>query len=182
MIDAGRVCWVVTGAGHFLRETAEFLEQHARSLSADIFFTRAAREVAERYALRERLERSAERFFQESGYSASQSIFFSSRLYRLLVIAPATSNTVAKCAMGIADSLASTFFAQAGKSGVPTLILPSDAEREIVSVTPSGRKISVVPRPIDLHWAEELKDADKFPGVFVEPSISDLKSRLNLLP
>lgn len=82
--------------------------------------------------------------------------------------------------MGIADSLASNFFAQAGKSGVPTLILPTDGEREIASITPSGREIKVIPRPIDLRWTEELKDAGKFPGVSVGLSIPDLRSLLSL--
>lgn len=176
MRDDGRICWVVTGAGHFLREVTEMLESVSGSLSVDLFFTRAAREVAARYALRERLENAAESFYHENDYSAGQSIYFSSGRYRLLVIAPATSNTVAKCAMGVADSLASNFFAQAGKCGVPTVVLPTDGEREIVSATPSGKEIKVTPRPIDLKWTDELKENDKFPGVSVALSICDLKS------
>jgi flavoprotein len=74
---------------------------------------------------------------------------------------------VAKCALGIADSLASNFFAQAGKSGVPIFVLPTDAEEEITSVTPSGKKISVRPRPIDLARTDELA---RFPGVTVVKS------------
>lgn len=176
MSDGGRICWVLTGAGHFLREVAEMLESVSSSLPVDLFFTRAAREVVARYALRERLENLTDRFFYENDYSSGQSIYFSSGRYSLLVIAPATSNTVAKCAMGIADSLASNFFAQAGKSGVPIIVLPTDGVREVVSVTPSGRAIKITPRPVDLRWAEELQDREKFPGVSVALSISDLKS------
>lgn len=176
MNDGRRICWVVTGAGHFLREVTEFLEGDCNTRPVDLFFTRAAREVVARYALRERLENAADRFYHENDYSAGPSIYFSSGRYGLLVIAPATSNTVAKCAMGIADSLASNFFAQAGKCGVPIIVLPTDGEREVVSVTPSGREIKIIPRPIDLKWTEELKDGDRFPGVSVALSISDLKS------
>ena len=178
MSDGDRICWVVTGAGHFLREVAEVLEGVSGSLPVDLFFTRAAREVAARYALRERLESSADRFFYENDYSAGQSIYFSSGRYRVLAIAPATSNTVAKCAMGIADSLASNFFAQAGKSCVPIVVLPTDGGRGIVSVTPSGKEIEITPRPVDLHWIEELKDCEKFPGVSVPLAISALLSCL----
>jgi len=173
-IKKERVCWVVTGAGHFLREAAEILESLPRACTVDLFFTRAAREVAACYGLRERLERAAEQSYYEGDYSAGHSIYFSSGRYRTLVIAPATANTTAKCALGIADSLASNFFAQAGKSGVPIIILPTDAESEILSVTPSGKTISVTPRPVDLLRTAELSDARAFPGVSVALSAKSL--------
>lgn len=173
-----RICWVATGAGHFLRETAEMIDALSGRLSVDLFFTRAAREVVTRYGVKERLERAAERCFYEGDYSAGQSIYFSSGRYRALVVAPATANTVAKCALGIADSLASNFFAQAGKSGVPIIVLPTDGEGEIDSVTPSGKTIRVTPRPIDLYWTKELSNGEKFPSVAVALSIADLVSFL----
>lgn len=155
MNESARICWVVTGAGHFLREVTEFLEGES-SLCVDLFFTRAGLEVASRYQLRERLEAACADSGRETDFSASGSVYFSSGRYRLLVIAPATANTVAKCALGVADSLASNFFAQAGKSRVPIVILPTDLEPEVVSVTPSGRDIAVFPREVDLRRVEEL--------------------------
>lgn len=181
MSENNRVCWVVTGAGHFLRESAEILEEISGSVPVDLFFTRAAREVVARYGLRERMERAAEKTLTEGDYSAYQSVYFSSGRYRVLVIAPATANTAAKCALGIADSLASTFFAQAGKSSVQTILLPTDTDKEILSVTPSGKNVKVLPRPVDFQRIAELADEDNFPGVSVAHSADHLRQIISAL-
>ncbi|MDR1915550.1 MAG: flavoprotein [Synergistaceae bacterium] len=155
------ICWVITGAGHLLAETVEYLLS-IDFCTVDLHLTRAGREVALRYGQMDRLKSSGREIFFETDASSSRLIFFSSGRYDALVIAPATSNTVAKCALGIADSMASNFFAQAGKSGIPIYILPTDTASEMTSVTPSGKKISVRPREIDLKYTDELS---RFPGV-----------------
>lgn len=167
------ICWVVTGAGHFLAESAEIIA--SIGCPVDLYFTRAGREVAARYAEMERLRSGARDVFFECDASSSGLIFFSSGRYGALVIAPATSNTAAKCVLGIADSLASNFFAQAGKSGTPIYILPTDVAPEMTSITPSGRSIKVRPRAIDLKYAEEL---ERFPGVTSARSPEELERLL----
>jgi flavoprotein len=152
---AVKICWVITGAGHFLSETADFLAK-APVAPVDLYFTRAGAEVSARYGVAERLGALGFSVRRESDFSSRDSIYFSSGRYGALVIAPATANTVAKCALGIADSLASNFFAQAGKSRIPIFILPTDGEERIVSVTPSGAKIDVRPRPVDFARIREL--------------------------
>ena len=166
-----KICWVITGAGHFLAETADFLSRRGPA-GVDLFFTRAAVEVSARYRATEKLESCGFGICRENDFSSGGVIYFSGGRYGALVIAPATANTVAKCALGIADSLASNFFAQAEKSGVPVFVLPTDCEENITSVTPSGRKIEVRPRPVDLARAEELS---RFPGVTVLRSPDELE-------
>jgi flavoprotein len=163
MADNKHICWVITGAGHFLAETACFLAG-AENISGDLYYTRAGREVAAMYRVTERIGESGFKIFYEDDFSSRGAIYFSGGRYGALVIAPATANTVAKCALGIGDSLASNFFAQAGKSSVPIFVLPTDSEREISSVTPSGGRIEVRPRPVDLARTEELS---RFRGVTV---------------
>ena len=170
-----KICWVVTGAGHFLDETADTLAS-LRDGRIDLYFTRAGAEVAAKYGLLKKLEACAGHTFRENDYSSGGAIYFAGGRYDALVIAPATANTVAKCALGVADSLASNFFAQAGKSGTPIIILPTDAETEIESTTISGRKIKIRPRPIDLQRTEELS---RFPGVTAVTSPDALRSVLN---
>ena len=46
--------------------------------------------------------------------------------YDLLIVSPATANTVAKIVTGISDSLVTNAVAQAGKGAVKTLIVPVD--------------------------------------------------------
>ena len=54
-------------------------------------------------------------------------------IYHTVVVAPATSNTVAKCAFGISDSLPTNMFAQAGKLGIPGIVFACDTEPVVVT-------------------------------------------------
>ncbi|MDR3355030.1 MAG: flavoprotein [Synergistaceae bacterium] len=166
------VCWVVTGAGHFLRESVELM---SRFDNVDVFMTRAAAEVAARYGVTAAIRSAARIAAEENDYSAAPLIRFSMGKYSVLVIAPATANTVAKCSLGIADSLASNFFAQAGKSGVPIAVLPTDAAEVASSLTPSGKIIKIRPRPVDLRHTDALS---KFPGVALARSVDDLNAAI----
>jgi len=56
---------------------------------------------------------------------------FSDGAYDALVIAPATANSIAKFASGIADSLITNLFAHAGKFHVPIIVLPTDIAPEV---------------------------------------------------
>ena len=164
-----RICWVITGAGHFLAETADFLStlrntRNSGDFTVDLFLTRAAVEVSARYGKTSIFEALGFTVCRENDFSSGDAIYFAGGRYDALVVAPATANTVAKCALGIADSMASNFFAQAGKSGVSIFVLPTDGEENIVSVTPSGRRIDVRPRPVDLKRLAELS---RFPGVTI---------------
>lgn len=173
-----RICWVITGAGHFLKESVDLidsLDSLAAGRAVDVFMTRAAKEVVTRYGVREKLEGGGRQVYHETDYSGNASIYFSGGRYERLVISPATSNTVAKCVLGIADSLASIFFAQAGKSDVPIIVLPTDVEPEMASPTPSGKTISVRPREIDLRHTDSLAG---FPGVVVVRSVAALRGAL----
>ena len=74
--------------------------------------------------------------------------------YHTLVIAPATSNTIAKMAYGFSDSLVSNLYAQAGKTRVPSIIFACDTAPEglnsIESEAPRENMVQVFPRKIDL--------------------------------
>ena len=54
-------------------------------------------------------------------------------IYHTVVVAPATSNTVAKCAFGISDTLPTNMFAQAGKLGIPGIVFACDTEPVVVT-------------------------------------------------
>ncbi len=51
-------------------------------------------------------------------------------LYKALIVAPATTNTIAKIVHGIADTLVTEAVSQAQKAGVPVYVLPTDVKPE----------------------------------------------------
>jgi len=156
-----RIAWAMTGAGHMLEQCVEVLLNLER---ADVFLSRAAEEVLQMYALRERIGASPKRLYADTRFSSPVVGRFSGGSYSVLVIAPATSNSVAKFVHGISDTLVTNLFAQAGKAGVPIIVFPTDLAPEVVSVIPRGESIKLYPRPIDL---ENTKKLGTFAGVRV---------------
>ena len=163
-----RIAWAITGAGHLLAECAERLLCYDR---VDVFLSHAAEEVTRMYHLQEHLQRPGVRIRRETLASSPAVAGFANGVFRVLVVAPATSNSVAKFVYGISDSLVSNLFAQAGKSRVPIIVLPTDVAPEVDSPGPRGDLIKVYPRPIDLENTDKLR---RFPGVTVVADMAEM--------
>lgn len=166
-----RIAWGLTGAGHFLPEVTELLKQTDK---VDLFVSRAAHEVLKMYRLEELLSCGKRVFFEKKASSPAASKVFAGN-YRLVVIAPATSNSVAKFVCGISDTLVTNLFAQAGKAQVPLLVLPTDVASKMISRAPGGM-VSVYPRQIDLENTDRLKS---FAGITVVKNMWELEKCLN---
>ena len=144
--------WALTGSGHFFTECLTLI----RSLPAvDLFISKAAAEVIRMYKENFDLPTST-RLFRDTTASAAPVGRFYSGAYHTLVLAPATSNTVAKCVLGISDNLATNVFAQAGKCRVPTIVFACDTAPELETEAPKGM-VKVFPRRVDLEHTERLK-------------------------
>lgn len=163
-----RIAWAITGAGHWLAECADRLLRYE---NVDVYLSRAAEEVVRMYHLQDRLQGPGVRVRRETMASSPAVAGFARGVYRVLVVAPATSNSVAKFVHGISDSLVTNLFAQAGKSRVPIIVLPTDLAPEMESFGPRGGLIKVYPRPIDLENTAKLRS---FPGVTVVSSVEEM--------
>jgi len=140
------VAWGITGAGHFMEETLEVFLRMKKELdvAVTVYLSRAGEEVAKMYGVFRRLRKVApggyyqEIFLErEEGFSFPKAGRFASGRYSVFIISPASSNTVAKMALGICDTLVTAAFAQAVKSRVPVLIVPTDySEGEVVTTLP----------------------------------------------
>jgi flavoprotein len=95
--------------------------------------------------------------------------------YSVLVIAPASSNSVAKFVYGISDTLGTNLFAQAGKSRIPVIVYPTDLEPIMDTLGPHGKPFKVYPRPIDLENTAKLRS---FAGVTVVNNHGELEQAL----
>jgi dihydromethanopterin reductase (acceptor) len=170
-----RIAWGITGAGHLLNECTNLLTQFDL---LDIFLSRAAEEVVRMYDVEAKLVHSGARVYAESKTLISTPVvarLFQGK-YSLLLVAPATSNTVAKFVYGLSDTLITNLFAQAGKSRVPIVVLPTDIAPEMDSVGPKGGLVKVYPRAIDLENTARLR---RFPGVTVVSDMRELEACLN---
>jgi flavoprotein len=167
-----RIAWGITGAGHYLKEVADLLQPIQ---DVDLFLSPAAEETIKRYRLGTMLSDANKRVFHDHAASAPEVSKLYLGYYRLAVVAPATSNSVAKFVYGISDSLVTNLFAHAGKARIPILVLPTDVAPELSSAAPGGT-VTVYPRQID---QENVRRLEAFEGVNVVKDIVSLRQCLN---
>ena len=163
--------WALTGSGHFFKECLDMIGSLEH---VDLFVTRAADEVVRMYKQELTLPKSA-RVFRDTTASAAPVGYFYYGVYHTLVLAPATSNTVAKCVFGISDTLATNVFAQAGKCRVPAIVFACDTAPELETEAPKGM-VKVFPRRIDLENTERLKS---FEATQVVETLAELGAALD---
>ena len=162
--------WALTGSGHFFKECLAAV----RALEdVDLFVSKAAGEVLRMYKQDLSLPKST-RIFRDTTPSSPPVGYFYYSVYHTLVLAPATSNTVAKCVYVISDNLSTNVFAQAGKCRVPVIVFACDTAPELETEAPKGM-VKVFPRRIDLENTERLKSFD---GTQVVETLSELEQAL----
>jgi dihydromethanopterin reductase (acceptor) len=151
-----RLAWCITGSGHFLEES---LAIAARLPNVDLFLSAAAEEVLPIYKLQIEALKPRFRVFRDKTASGVPVGMLYDDVYHTVVVAPATSNTVAKCAFGISDTLPTNMFAQAGKLGIPGIVFACDTEPVVVTKSPHDW-VTLRPRRIELNNVERLRDID----------------------
>lgn len=162
-----RFGWALTGSGHFFKECLALMQ---RLPDLDVFVSKAAAEVLRMYKQDLALPPDV-RIFKDTTASAAPVGNFYYGVYHTLILAPATSNTVAKCVAGISDNLATNVFAQAGKCRVPSIVFACDTAPEMDTEAPKGM-VKVYPRRIDLDNTERLKT---FEDTAVVETLADLE-------
>lgn len=161
-----KVAWGISGSGDRLPETVETMKQlkerYAGRVDIKVFLSRAGETVVKYYRLEGGLKKTFGRLWVEVD---ANSPFLAGQLqlgkFDFLLIAPATSNTVAKISLGIADSLLSNSAIMALKAYVPVYIMPSDLEEgESTTVLPSGKRIRLRIRREDAEHVRRLSTMD----------------------
>ena len=111
-MPAPRLAWAITGSGHYITECVEFL---LTLDNVDLFLSQAGEEVLKMYGFSLPELKNKLPVYRDKAASAPPVGLFYSGHYHTFVMAPTTSNTVAKCVLGIADTLTTNLYAQAGK-------------------------------------------------------------------
>ncbi|MDP4302741.1 flavoprotein [Leptothrix discophora] len=168
-----RFAWCLTGSGHGLHES---LELAARLPQVDLFLSAAGEEVLGIYEIPLDSLRKRFRVLRDKTASAVPVGRLYTDVYHTVIVAPATSNTVAKCAYGLSDTLPTNMFAQAGKLGIPGIVFACDTEPVVVTEAPHGW-VTLRPRRIELDNVERLRGIDH---ARVVASVDELEQALTL--
>lgn len=148
-----RLAWAISGSGHYLRESLGILSTIE---NVDVFLSKAAAEIIKQYGFQAQLDATGHKVYQDKTASSVPVELFYKGKYHTLVIAPATSNTIAKMAYGFSDSLVTNLYAQAGKTRVQSIVFACDTAPEVESEAPRDNMVKVYPRKIDLDNVEKL--------------------------
>jgi archaeoflavoprotein AfpA len=157
-----KVAWAITGSGDKIAETIGAMNnikhRYGDRLDIWVYLSKAGELILKWYGLEDELRRNFKRVMVETG--ANQP-FLAGDLqlgrFEFLLIAPASSNTVAKLAVGIADTLVTNSAIMAMKGSVPVYVMPSDY-KEGVTMTklPDGKSFRLRVRKEDAENAEKL--------------------------
>jgi len=172
-----RIAWGITGCGDYLEATIETMIalQKKYSLNIEVAFSKAGETVVNRYRLWDAVKQNFDKIFIEKDANTP---FLVGPLqlgkYDFLLLCPATANTTAKIAHGIADSLLTNCVAQAMKARIPIYIFPVDQKPgDIVTVLPGGKKLTLSMRDIDLKNANKLRHMK---GITILSTLKDIES------
>jgi len=172
-----RIAWGLTGCGDYLEESIETVITLKKKygLSVDVVFSKAGETVVNYYGLWGTVKTNFDRILIEKDANTP---FLVGPLqlgkYGFLLLCPATANTTAKIVHGIADSLLTNCVAQAIKAEIPVYIFPADQKLgKIVTVLPSGKKLTLSMRDIDLENTNKLR---KMKGIIVLSDPKDIES------
>ncbi len=174
-----RLAWAITGSGHYIEECLDFM---LTLDDVDVYLSLAGEEVLLMYGIKLEDIRKKFHVYRDKTASAPPVGHFYKGHYHTFVMAPTTSNTVAKCVLGIADSLVTNLYSQAGKCKVPSIVYPCDIAPEMETTAPGG-KVMVYPRKIDLEGTAKLRTFEYTTVVeSVDELIVKVKERLQSLP
>jgi len=155
-----KIAWGITGSGDLMPETVAAMSALRESHDVEItaVLSKAAVKVVRWYKLTETVESFTKSVLVEEDANTP---FIVGKLqigrFDCFVVAPATANTVAKIAHGIADTIITNAVAQTAKSDTPIYILPVD-QREGTTVTtrPGGEKLELAIRAVDIANSRAL--------------------------
>lgn len=107
-------------------------KEFAVTFDIHVYLSKAATTVLKYYKLENELKTNFERIFTEVDPNTPfLAGWLQERKYELLIIAPATSNTVAKIASKIADTMLTNAVAMGLKALAPIYIMPTDLEEGV---------------------------------------------------
>jgi archaeoflavoprotein AfpA len=172
-----RILWGITGSGDSLTESVETMIalKNKYCLNIDVASSKAGLLVIKWYKLWNVIKQNFNKVYIEE---TANTPFLIGPIqlgkYAFLLICPATANTTAKIAHGIADSLLTNCVSQAIKAGVPIFIFPVDQKLgKVTTSLPNGENLTLSIRKVDVKNAEKLKRMD---GITVLSNLSETES------
>jgi len=157
-----KVVWGISGSGDRIRETTavmmEMNKKYEDRVDIRVYVSKAGDQVLKYYKLFPEMEVDFDKIWVEINANAP---FLAGQIqmgqYDFMLIAPATSNTVAKISLRIADTMLTNAAIMSQKVWLPLYIMPSDLkEGEVITTLPNGKDLKLIIRKEDVEHVEKL--------------------------
>ncbi len=161
-----KVAWGITGAGDkiadFIEEMKEIQQDYLDTVDIQVFISKAADQVLKFYRLENDLRQSFNKVRLEVNSNAPfLAAWMQMRKYEFLLIAPATSNTVAKLATGISDTMLTNAAVMSLKAFVPVYVAPTDyKEGTVYTKLPNGNQMKLRVRKEEVEQVKQLRQME----------------------
>lgn len=161
-----KVAWAITGAGDKIAEFIEVMKQvkkeHEATVDIHVFVSKAGETVLKFYNLESSIRQSFEKVQVEiNANSPFLAAWMQNRKYEFLLIAPATSNSVAKIANGIGDTMITNAALMSLKAFVPVYIAPTDYKEGIcITKLPNGKEMKLRVRKEEVEQVKKLQSME----------------------
>jgi len=181
-VGVRKVAWGITGSGDRLSEIVgemRRIKERYGEVEIRVFLSKAGERVVKMYKLWDELgDAFGDLLVEQDPNTPFLAGALQTGVYEFFLIAPATSNTVAKLVVGIADSLITNSAIQALKvyPPVPVYVMPCDlAEGFVVTRLPTGKELKLrirredvenVRRLMGMEGVKVLKGVDELWAVF----------------
>ncbi len=158
-----KVAWGITGGGDKIAEILEVMKdlkkQSQDMVEIQVFLSKAAETMLKFYRLEDDLKQNFEKVTVElNSNSPFLAAWLQIRKYEFLLIAPASSNTVAKIVNGIGDTLLTNAAIMSLKAFVPIYVLPTDYKESIVyTKLPNGKEMKLRVRKEEAEQVRKLE-------------------------
>jgi len=175
-----KVAWGITGAGDKIAEYIDAMKkiqkEYEDTVEIQVFLSKAADLVLKYYRLEDDLKQNFSKVRIELNSNAPfLAAWMQMRKYEFLLIAPATSNTVAKIANGIGDTMLTNATIMSLKAFAPVYVAPTDyKEGTVYTKLPNGKEMKLRVRKEEVDQVKKIASMDGLSVVEGPQKISDV--------
>ncbi|MGE5661911.1 MAG: archaeoflavoprotein AfpA [Ignavibacteriales bacterium] len=165
-IKRRKVAWGITGAGDkiadFLDVMIQIKTQYVDKIDIHVFVSKAGETVLKFYNLETKLHQNFEKVLVEVNANAPfLAAWLQMGKYEFLLIAPATSNTVAKIANSIGDTMLTNAAIMGLKAFKQVYSAPTDYEEgECITKLPNGKEMKLRVRKEEVDQVKKLQNTE----------------------
>ena len=161
-----KIAWGITGAGDKIAEIVETMKDIKRQADGiaeiDVYISKAADTMLKFYRLEDEVKANFARVMVEvNANSPFLAAWLQSSKYEFLLIAPCSSNTVAKIANSISDTMLTNAALMGLKAFKEIYILPTDYREGVVyTKLPNGKDLKLRVRKEEADQVRRLEATD----------------------